>query len=143
MTTGEKILVQAAAVLLILTPVGCVTSGKILDLGDVAEHDQMVNTAAKPVIVEYYKDVCPPCDWQVVELERLYDAYGTRIMFLKLKVRHAWITPIDAEFVGRTGLTWTPTTIMYVDGQEVYRWITFESADKMQPIIELILESAE
>ena len=62
MTTKEKMLVQAAIAIFILIPPGCMTAGKILDLKDVAEHDQMVSTANKPVIVEYYKDVCPPCD---------------------------------------------------------------------------------
>lgn len=88
-------------------------------------------------VVMYSKDLCPPCDTQEDILAKLAPDFPT-IKFAKVKAYNALIMPTDEALVKSVGLKWTPTTVLYVDGHEVCRWVMLHWEQDIRPALEAV-----
>jgi thiol:disulfide interchange protein len=101
---------------------------------EVAELKQILATG-QPVLVDYYKESCPTCVLQDGVLEGLNGEYGSKVHFVKFKIREATMISSTPEFMEEQRLFWVPTTILYVGGVERNRWTLNHMASEFRPAL--------
>lgn len=68
----------------------------IQDVGDY-EFDRIVQTAAVPVLVEFWQPGCGGCRALLGELEQLQGEVGSRLLILKMNVQENFQIPAELE----------------------------------------------
>lgn len=117
---------------------GC-AKGTMTDIVTVQEFDQKVVNAGRPVLVDFYKDNCPTCVIQEADLEPLLDEYRGRVDFYRYKIREATMASSSPEIMDRYGLFWVPTVILFVNGQEVERWVFNHPTSEFRRALDKVL----
>ncbi|TVP57098.1 MAG: thioredoxin [Gemmatimonadales bacterium] len=82
--------------------------------------DELVRSASRPVVVDFFATWCGPCQWILPTLESIRDEYSDRVDVVKVDVDAA---PRLAE---RFRIASVPTVILFVGGEEVERSIGVE-----------------
>lgn len=94
----------------------------------------------KVVVVMFCKDMCPPCETQASVLFDLAKEFPT-VKFVRVKAYDSSLTPTDEKMVEKYNLKWTPTTVLHVNGEDVYAWVTFHGADQIRPMLSAAVEN--
>ncbi|MCE5328167.1 MAG: thioredoxin [Planctomycetaceae bacterium] len=108
---------HAALAVLVAAACGGCAGEKLIPIHTEAEFQSKVLDAEKPVLVSFYKTLCPTCILLEPELDKLSDQYKGRVLFYKFervaseKVREQY----DAQLF--------PTAILFVNGQDVKHFI--------------------
>jgi len=132
---GEKGLLEEAMrtssiTLSVLLLAGCSGSLPEIAPGDVPAFVRTHRLA----VVMFSKDLCPPCD-----VQESYLAMSAQelpgVAFAKVKAYDGLIRPTDANLVRGYSLEWTPTTVLHLDGKEIYRWTTLHGRDALDPVL--------
>ena len=94
-------------------------SGLVFETG-AEEFDEKVLQASKarPVMVDFWADWCPPCITLTPVLERVVAAYGGAFTLAKVEVDAGE----NMRLAGRYGLRGFPTVILFVGGEEAGRF---------------------
>lgn len=126
-----SLIVTGLILLVIASAGGCASVPEITP-------DRLPEVVAKGItVVEFGKDLCPPCDTQADILAQLAQE-NPDICFVKVKAFNALIQPTDSAMVREYNIQWTPTTVLLVDGHEVYRWVTLHGRDAFDPVLEAV-----
>ncbi|MCE5277982.1 MAG: thioredoxin domain-containing protein [Planctomycetaceae bacterium] len=105
------------AVLMAAACCGGCAGEKLQSLQNEDQFQSKVLDADKPVLVNFYKTLCPTCILLEPELDKLSDQYKGRVLFFKFervpseKVREQY----DAQLF--------PTAILFVNGQDVKHFV--------------------
>lgn len=86
------------------------------------------------VVVMFCKDMCPSCDTQSSILSEISKEYPL-VKFYKVKAYNMFLEPTNKDMVEAFDLKWTPTTVLLIEGKEVYRWTTLHSKDSITTIL--------
>lgn len=116
-------------------PRSVATPTPLTEIQDVPEFNQQVHQARGPVLVDFYKESCPTCVLQDAVLKELNGEYGSRVRFVRFKVREATMISSTPEFMDEHRLFWVPTTVLYVDGREQQRWTLNHAAWEFRPAL--------
>lgn len=95
-----------------------------------ADFDQMVRTATKPVLVDFWATWCSPCKQIAPILEELSEAYGDRMTFVKVNADE---NPTATTTQGVRSL---PTLQIIVNGEIVRQFIGAKSKKVLIDAIE-------
>ena len=79
--------------------------------------DQIINTASKPVLVDFCASWCGPCDIQAPILDEFAAKYADEVQVIKVEVDKA---PLLQE---RFDIANIPTMVVFVDGKEQDRLV--------------------
>ena len=79
--------------------------------------DQIINTASKPVLVDFWASWCGPCDIQAPILDEFVAKYADEVQVIKVEVDKA---PLLQE---RFDIANIPTMVVFVDGKEQDRLV--------------------
>ena len=79
--------------------------------------DQIINTASKPVLVDFWASWCGPCDIQAPILDEFAAKYADEVQVIKVEVDKA---PLLQE---RFDIANIPTMVVFVDGKEQDRLV--------------------
>jgi thioredoxin 1 len=89
------------------------------DVSPITSQEQFrseVLQAEVPVLVDFYKNGCPPCAKLAPTLDALADEYGDKARFVKVDV--AARPALAREY----GVKYTPTVVLFVNGEPA-RWV--------------------
>jgi thioredoxin 1 len=90
------------------------------------DFDQTVNTASKPVLVDFWADWCGPCAMQSPVLDEFAAKYADEMQVVKVEVDYA---PLLME---RFDITNIPTLAVFVDGKIVEKLEGARPLDQLQ-----------
>ena len=79
--------------------------------------DQIINTASKPVLVDFWASWCGPCDIQAPILDEFAAKYADEVQVIKVEVDKA---PLLQE---RFDIANIPTMVVFVDCKEQDRLV--------------------
>jgi len=113
---------------LALSAVGCAGS-KLTYIANEADFQARVLDSDMPVMVEFYKAGCATCIALEPGLDQLADEYRGRALLAKFKFLEWYFGVSSPKIKARYDLWWAPTVILFVDGQEVGRWIGHYNMD--------------
>ena len=68
----------------------------IQDIED-RDFDRVVESAAVPVLVEFWQPGCGACRGLLLELEKIQEALGNRLLVLKMNVQENFQIPAELE----------------------------------------------
>ncbi len=92
---------------------------KVPHLTSAEEFDQKVRQAEGPVLVDFYRDNCGPCERLAPRIAKLHEEYQGKAAVYKVHNRKG------REIVSQFGIRGFPTVILFHDGQSVRRWDGF------------------
>jgi thioredoxin len=110
-------------------------TSQIRDL-DAGSFDAEVLRAARPVLVDFSADWCPPCRMIEPVLADLATTLSDRLTVGRLDVDR------DPEVPLRYGVLGMPTLILFVGGEAVARMVGFSSAGQVRRWVAEALPSA-
>jgi len=87
--------------------------------------DQLITTASKPVVVDFWASWCGPCDMQAPILDDFAAKYADEVQVIKVEVDKA---PLLQE---RFDIVNIPTMLVFVDGKEQERLVGARSLDNL------------
>ena len=79
--------------------------------------DQIINTASKPVLVDFWASWCGPCDIQAPILDEFAAKYADEVQVIKVEVDKAPLLPERFDIAN------IPTMVVFVDGKEQDRLV--------------------
>jgi thioredoxin 1 len=82
----------------------------IRDIED-RDFDRMVGSAAVPVLVEFWQPGCGACRGLLMELEKVQEAVGDRLLIVKMNVQENFQIPAELE------VSSLPALALYRDGR--------------------------
>tara|TARA_B100000902_G_scaffold26214_1_gene31526 strand:+ start:2270 stop:2656 length:387 start_codon:yes stop_codon:yes gene_type:complete len=88
--------------------------------------DQLITTASKPVVVDFWASWCGPCDMQAPILDDFAAKYADEVQVIKVEVDKA---PLLQE---RFDIVNIPTMLVFVDGKEQERLVGARSLDNLE-----------
>lgn len=97
------------------------------------DQDVIEASHARPVMVDFWADWCPPCRALTPVLERVIAHHAGRIRLAKVEVDAG----ANMKLAGRYGLRGFPTVLLFINGEIVGR---FASAQSERWVHEFIAE---
>lgn len=88
--------------------------------------DQLISTASKPVVVDFWAAWCGPCDMQAPILDDFAAKYADEVQVIKVEIDKA---PLLQD---RFGIANIPTMLVFVDGKEQERLVGARSLDNLE-----------
>jgi thioredoxin 1 len=88
--------------------------------------DQLITTASKPVVVDFWASWCGPCDMQAPILDDFAAKYADEVQVIKVEVDKA---PLLQE---RFDISNIPTMLVFVDGKEQERLVGARSLEYLE-----------
>jgi thioredoxin 1 len=101
--------------------------GKIVDLTEAEQFDEVISDPERPAIVDFWADWCGPCKMMTPVLERLAREYDGRMTFAKLNVDEF------PEISNRFGVRSIPTMIIFRKGKTASRITGFKPEAALRP----------
>jgi thioredoxin 1 len=71
--------------------------GEMIQAVDDRQFDRIVETARVPVLVEFWQPGCGGCRALLIELEKLANECGDRLLILKMNVQENYQIPAELE----------------------------------------------
>lgn len=90
-----------------------------------ATFDTLIQTAATPVIVDFWAPWCQPCIWMSPVLDTVAEERRDTLMVVKVNVDDA------PDLARRFGIQSIPTTLRFDDGKETRRVVGTLSKDRL------------
>jgi thioredoxin 1 len=103
---------------------GCGAQGgaAATEIRTTSEFDSTVQSSDKPVLVEFYKQGCPPCAILGPTIDKLAGEYQGQAVVAKAMVATLIFTSPMPEIVDKYRLSYVPVVMLFVDGKPVQRW---------------------
>lgn len=119
----------------------------------------------KPLVVNYWASRCPPCEAEMPGLERVWQRYKDKVLFLgldvgrffpgfgsateskkllgRLGITYPAGTPTSLEVVQALGVEALPSTVFVTPQGKVYRkWLGIITEDALQGMVEQLLSAS-
>ncbi len=132
-TTGRTVLL--AAVFFSLWLGGC-SSQNLNQIKDQNDFDRLLIQSKQPVLVDFYKDGCPTCVILEPKLVKLAEEYQGRVTFTRFKLMEAYFAVKAPDLKERYDISYFPTVILFVDGQEKTRWVLSYDMEKYRQVLD-------
>jgi thioredoxin 1 len=100
---------------------GC-GGGKVTAIENEAQFNEVVLKNPQPVLVDFYKGGCPTCVALDGTMDKLADEYRGRATIAKFQIMTAVFVVRSSELKHRYDISFYPTAILFVNGQEQQRW---------------------
>jgi thiol-disulfide isomerase/thioredoxin len=130
----------ALAVLIAATVFPLLLSGcsgqKLLQIEDQDDFDRKISQSEIPVLVEFYKGGCPTCVALEPKLGKLAREYQDRVIFARFQLMTPFFVVKAPELKERYKVSYFPTAILFVDGQEKKRWVLDYNLDKYREVLD-------
>jgi thioredoxin 1 len=97
------------------------------------EFDELVVKAAKPVLVDFSAEWCPPCKMLKPVIERMSLEYGEKMDFFGVD------TDNNIELSQKFMISGVPTMIFFKDGKEVKKLVGFRDYDTLKREIDSLV----
>ncbi|MFW6132750.1 MAG: thioredoxin family protein [Planctomycetota bacterium] len=109
----------ASATLLAAAIGGCGNgaSGHVPHVDDMPTFEEKVLQSDRPVLVDFYKDNCPPCRRLAPHIARIHEDYEGRARVYKVHNRTA------RDAIRHFEVTAFPTVMLFHEGRAVKRWV--------------------
>jgi len=98
---------------------------------------ERVESSAKPVLVDFWAEWCPPCRMLAPTFEKLAANYGHEISFAKVNVDEL------PEIAGQYGIRSIPTLLLLRDGQVLEELVGARPYQDLARVLDRYLTSAE
>jgi thioredoxin 1 len=98
---------------------------------------QEVEACARPVLVDFWAEWCPPCRMLAPTFERLAEDYGHEISFVKVNVDEL------PEVASQYGIQSIPTLLLLREGQVVEELVGARPYQDLARVLERHLTSVE
>ena len=98
-----------------------------------AEFADKVDGAAKPVLVDFSAEWCPPCKMLSPILERIALEFSDKLMVYGVD------TDKDPELSQRFNISGVPTMIFFREGKEIKKLVGFRDFDTLKSEVASIL----
>jgi len=133
--THGKIVCLAAGAVLALAAGGCGGS-KTLHLKETAaDFQQQVLKADKPVLVDFYKEGCAACGALDPTMDQLADEYRGRVTVAAFRIYTFFAEVTCPPIKEQYDISFTPTVVLFVGGQERHRWIMDYNVDAYRKVL--------
>ncbi len=106
---------------------------KYIQQGDWPE----VEASAKPVLVDFWAEWCPPCRMMGPTFEKLAENYGDQISFAKVNVDEL------PEVAGQYGIRSIPTLLLIRDGEVVEELVGARPYQDLARVLDRYLSGTE
>lgn len=116
---GGAVIGACVAMLAAGTVGGC-SPGNYQTISSSSELESLTSQG-KPVLLEFYKDGCPACIQIAPELDAAAREHDGQVIFAKANFSQS------GQLARRFNVRATPTTLLFVDGAEVGRWVGFKN----------------
>jgi thiol-disulfide isomerase/thioredoxin len=132
-----------AGAVLALAVGGCAASGSQPLLVDSQEgFQQQIIQADKPVLVMFFKQGCPACIALEPTFNQLAKEYEGRAVIARYKHLSATFAVTSKELKDRYDVSFVPTVLLFVKGQEVQRWFSDYNINNYRRGLERVLSTA-
>jgi thioredoxin 1 len=133
--TYGRIVCLAAGAVLALAAGGCGGSRTqhLKETG--ADFQQQVLKADKPVLVDFYKEGCAACGALDPILDQLADEYRGRVTVAAFRIYTFFLEVTCPPIKEQYDISFTPTVVLFVNGQEKHRWIVDYNADAYRKVL--------
>jgi thioredoxin 1 len=88
----------------------------------VAQFQQQVLNADRPVMIEFFKVPCPTCDIEQAKMEQLSNEYAGKVKFYRFQLANVTWDNLCPEIKERYKLFWVPSVLLFYNGWERHRW---------------------
>ena len=113
---------------------GC-ADGSATHLRDAAEVKQVVLQGDKPVLVDFYKGGCPSCIALDGLIDKLAEEYAGRVTVAKFRLVQPYFVVTSPELKDKYAISAFPTVILFVNGQETWRFqVDYDANDYRKAI---------
>jgi len=132
----RNLLVYAPAGALIGALIGALAAAGPKEVQAIAGHqefDQKVLSSEAPVLVDFHAEWCGACKQLAPTIESLTAEFAGKILVVKIDVDQA------PQLASRYRIRALPTVLLFVDGQEVRRWIGVYPGDDYRKSLEAAL----
>jgi thioredoxin 1 len=100
-----------------------------------ADFQQQVLKADKPVLVDFYKEGCAACGALDPAMDQLADEYRGRVTIAAFRIYTFFVEVTCPPIKEQYDISFTPTVVLFVNGQEKHRWITDYNADAYRKVL--------
>lgn len=124
-----------------------------------------VTGLGKPVVLNFWAGLCPPCRAEMPDLQSVYGQYSDRVLLFgldvgpfvglgsnedgrkllkDLKITYPAGTTADAQVVRRYEILGMPTTVFIApDGRVVQKWTGLLTKNKLKELVEQLLAASQ
>lgn len=85
--------------------------------------------ADKPVLVDFYKEGCAACGALDPTMDQLADEYRGRVTIAAFRLYTIFLEVTCSPIKEQCDISFTPTVVLFVNGQDKHRWIADYSTD--------------
>jgi len=114
---------------------GC-SSQNLNQIKDQNDFDRLLMQSKQPVLVDFYKDGCPTCVILEPKLVKLAEEYQGRVTFTRFKLMEAYFAVKAPDLKERYDISYFPTVILFVEGQEKNRWVLSYDMEKYRQVLD-------
>jgi len=107
-------------------------AGNVIELTD-AEFDNLIQTAAEPVLVDFWAPWCGPCKMISPIMGEIADEYIEKVKICKVN------TDDQRDAAVEFGINAIPTIILFKDGQIQNKWVGLTSKKDITDAIDELL----
>ena len=130
------------AAVLVLAAAGCASHANVTRTSQADEFQREVIQADKPVLVEFYKQGCATCVALDATFDELATEYEGRVKFVRFQLM-TFLFGVDApEIKEAYDITFFPTVLLFVKGQERHRWVMHYSKADYRKALEEVAGAA-
>jgi thioredoxin 1 len=98
-----------------------------------AEFGTRVESAAKPVLVDFSAEWCPPCKMLAPIVERISLEFGDQLDVFGVDIDH------NQGLSQRFNISGVPTMIFFRDGKEVKKLVGFRDYDTLKREVQAVI----
>jgi len=123
----------ACALALSVACFGCSgAAGNFVSVESKAQFQAMVLESQRPVMVEFYRDICPVCLIEKPKLSRISEVYADKMGFIKVSRR---VTEVRQQYE----VAFYPTVIVFNNGKAFRRSVGEQSQEVYAEMIDASL----
>ena len=135
---SQKVRLGAVLGILACGVVALVASGcspNVRMLKNEAEVRDLIATADKPVLIDFFKGGCATCMFLDGIIDTLGDEYKGRVIVARFELMRFWFQPTSWSLAMDYRIGLYPTAVLFVNGRETHRWILDYDADKYRKVL--------
>jgi thioredoxin 1 len=120
--------------------IGAVLAGgcagpKLVPIKTHNDFEKQVLQSSKPILVEFYKGGCPTCLALEPQMNTLADEYQDQVTIARFELMKPYFAVTSPELKKHYNISFFPTVILFINGEEVNRWVMNYDLDKYRQVL--------